>query len=165
MKIYAIQVYKSVLVRDSSARLTMPHMGNKMRSSQSCADVLHVYLRDADVEHFVALWLDQKNKIIGLRSVSTGSLQASVVHPREVFIGTSDGRVASMIVAHNHPSGSTQPSHEDIALTTRLVEAGKLLGIPILDHIIVGFDQDGIPTPYFSFADNGLILEGEHRVR
>ncbi|MEK7201528.1 MAG: JAB domain-containing protein [Patescibacteria group bacterium] len=128
-----------------------------MTCSQLCADVLQVYLKDADVEHFVALWLDQKNKIIGLRTVSTGSLQASVVHPREVFIGTSDGRVASLIVGHNHPSGSTLPSNEDRSLTTRLVEAGKLLGIPVLDHIIIGFDLDGVATPYFSFADNGLL--------
>ena len=157
MKTYAIQVYKSILVRDPSARLSIPHIGNAMTCSQLCADVLQVYLKDADVEHFVALWLDQKNKIIGLRTVSTGSLQASVVHPREVFIGTSDGRVASLIVGHNHPSGSTLPSNEDRSLTTRLVEAGKLLGIPVLDHIIIGFDLDGVATPYFSFADNGLL--------
>ena len=157
MKTYAIQVYKSLLVRDSSVRITVPHIGNHMYSSQQCADVLEVYLRDADVEHFVALWLDQKNRIIGLRTVSTGSLQASVVHPREVFIGTSDGRVASLIIGHNHPSGNTQPSNEDRSLTSRLVDAGKLLGIPILDHIVVAFDLAGVATPYFSFAENGLL--------
>ena len=160
MKTYNVQVYKSLLVRDPSVRITMPHIGATMRHSQHCADVVHVYLKDADVEHFVALWLDQKNRVIGLRTVSIGSLQSSVVHPREVFIGCSDGRVASLVVAHNHPSGNTQPSNEDRNLTIRLVEAGKLLGIPILDHIIVGFDMDGTPTPYFSFADNGILTGG-----
>jgi DNA repair protein RadC len=157
MNTYKIQVFKSVLVRDGAAHIAMPHLGQQMRHSQHCADILHTYLKDADVEHFVVLWLDQKNKIIGLRTVSTGSLTASVVHPREVFIGTSDGRVASIIVGHNHPSGNTAPSAEDRALTARLVQAGQILGIPITDHIIVGFDFNGTPTPYFSFMDNGLL--------
>lgn len=156
-KSYNVQVYRSMLVRDSAARLTVPHIGQQMLQSLTCAEVFHVYLKDADVEHFVALWLDQKNRIIGLRTVSTGSLSASVVHPRDVFIGTSDGRVAALVVGHNHPSGDTQPSLEDRALTTRLVEAGKILGIPVLDHIIVGFDHDGQPTSYYSFTDNGTL--------
>ena len=159
MQTYAIQVYKSVLVRDGAVRLAMPQVGSTMTNSQKCADVLHVYLKDVDVEHFVVLWLDQKNRIIGLRTVSVGSLQASVVHPREIFIGTSDGRVASIVVGHNHPSGNTAPSHEDRIVTARLVEAGKILGIPVVDHIIVGFDYSGLPTPYFSFTDNGLLQE------
>ena len=160
---YKVQVYRSLLVRDSTARLVVPQLGQQVRQSAHCAEIFHVYLKDADVEHFVALWLDQKNRIIGLRTVSTGSLTASVVHPREVFIGTSDGRVASLIVGHNHPSGDTQPSSEDRALTIRLVEAGKILGIPVQDHIIVGFDQTGQPTPYFSFADNNLLEYAQQR--
>lgn len=157
MQTYEIQVYKSILVRDSAAKLTVPHIGDQIRSSQYCAEVFQVYLRNADVEHFIALWLDQKNRITGLRTVSMGSLSMSVVHPREVFLGTSEGRVAGLVLGHNHPSGVTYPSAEDKAATVRLVKAGDILGIPVLDHIIVGFDHSGNPTPYFSFADNGLM--------
>jgi DNA repair protein RadC len=97
--------------------------------------------------------LDQKNKVIGIHTVSMGSLTASVVHPREVFKPAILSNAAAIILAHNHPSGQPQPSQEDRVLTVRLVTAGKLLGISILDHVIIG---DGT-SAYFSFADEGLL--------
>ena len=157
MRTYKVQVFKSLLVRDGSVKLTLPGVGELIYNSADCAKLFHIYLKNVDVEHFVALWLDQKNRIIGLRTVSTGSLTGSLVHPREVFLGTSEGRVASIVLAHNHPSGNTQPSQLDLATTQRLVQAGKILGIPVVDHIIVGFDYNGDPLPYFSFVDNDLI--------
>lgn len=157
MDTYRVQVFKSILVRDSNAKIRVPHIGAQMRMSAHCAEVFHTYLKHADVEHFVALWLDQKNRIVGLRTVSTGSLSATVVHPREVFLGTSEGRVASLVLGHNHPSGDTAPSRNDIALTASLVRVGEILSIPVLDHIIIGYDDCGEATPYYSFADNDLI--------
>ena len=97
--------------------------------------------------------LDRKNKMIGVNTVSVGSLTASVVHPREVFKPAILGNAAAVICGHKHPSGDPQPSQEDRALTTRLVDAGKLLGIQVLDHVIVGDGTAG----YFSFADEELL--------
>src|SRR6266851_3844710 len=81
--------------------------------------------------------LDQKNKIIGINTVSMGSLTASVVHPREVMKPAILSNAAALLCCHNHPSGSPQPSQEDRVLTKRLVDAGKLLGIAVLDHLIL----------------------------
>ena len=97
--------------------------------------------------------LDRKNTGIGINTVAVGSLTAAVVHPREVFKPALLANAAAILCAHNHPSGDPQPSAEDRALTTRLVEAGKLLGIQMLDHVIVG---DGTET-YYSFADAGTL--------
>jgi DNA repair protein RadC len=89
-------------------------------------------------EHFLALLLDTRNRLIRTATVSMGSLDSSIVHPREVFKEAIKASAASVIFVHNHPSGDPEPSHDDIELTRRLVEAGKLLGIVVLDHVIVG---------------------------
>lgn len=150
-KQYSIPSYRISLVRDG--KVAAP--ARQVRSSRDVMDVLRTYLGDTDREHFVALLLDQKNKIIGIHTVSTGSLTASIVHPRETFKAAIVSNAAAMILGHNHPSGDPQPSKEDLALTERLVAGGHLLGIPILDHVIIG-DGSGLS---FSFADEGLIRE------
>lgn len=94
-------------------------------------------IRDKKQEYFVCLTLDGANRLIAKRIVTIGTLTASHVHPREVFADAIADRAASVIVAHNHPSGSLEPSNADIEVTTRLKDAGKLLGIPLLDHVIV----------------------------
>lgn len=147
-----IPVYRISLVREGQ----LPSYEYRMRSSAAASTVLREYLADTDREHFVILMLDQKNQVIGINTVSVGSLSASVVHPREVCKPAILSNCASLILGHNHPSGDCQPSREDRSITSRLVEAGKLLGIAILDHVITG---DG--TKYFSFADEGL-LQGDH---
>src|SRR5262247_794647 len=144
-----IPVYRVSLVRES--RLHCYH--KQIRSSADASTLLHTYLADVDREHFVVLMLDQKNKVIGIHTVSIGSLTASVVHPRECFKPAILSNAAAIILAHNHPSGQPQPSQEDRVLTVRLVAAGKLLGISVLDHVIIG---DGT-SAYFSFADEGLL--------
>ena len=145
----SIPVYKITLVREGG----VPCYNHQIRSSADASTLLHTYLADVDREHFVVLMLDQKNKVIGIHTVSVGSLTASVVHPREVFKPAILSNCAALILAHNHPSGQPQPSQEDRVLTVRLVAAGKLLGISILDHVIIG---DGT-SAYFSFADEGLL--------
>jgi DNA repair protein RadC len=91
-----------------------------------------------DQEHFEAIFLNTKNVVIGRKNIFKGSLSASIVHPRELFKEALRLSAASIIVAHNHPSGNTSPSREDIDVTKRLVEAGKITGIEILDHVIIG---------------------------
>jgi DNA repair protein RadC len=145
-----IPIYRVTLVREGK----IPTYESRIRSSANAYSVLQEYLADTDREHFVILMLDQKNQVIGLHTVSIGSLTASVVHPRETFKAAILANAAAIICGHQHLSGDPQPSREDRAITQRLVESGKLLGINVLDHVIVG---DG---RYFSFADEGLLERG-----
>lgn len=96
--------------------------------------------RDHKKEHFVVFYLDTRNQEITSEVVSVGTLNANLVHPREVFEHAIQNLSAQIIVSHNHPSGDPEPSHEDLLITRRLVEAGNILGIELLDHIIVGRD-------------------------
>ncbi|MBI4055353.1 MAG: DNA repair protein RadC [Elusimicrobia bacterium] len=102
-------------------------------------------IRERQKEHFVALYLNARNQLIRKEVVSVGTLSESLVHPREVFAPAIASSAAAMVVAHNHPSGDVTPSQEDVKVTRRLVEAGRLLGIPLLDHLIVAQER------YFSF--------------
>lgn len=102
-------------------------------------------------EHFIALHLDGKNQIVCLDRVSTGSLNQTVVHPREVFKGAPLSSAASLVLVHNHPSGDPEPSREDMEITKRLREVGDLVGIKVLDHIIVGERR------FTSFVEKGLL--------
>lgn len=88
-------------------------------------------------EHFVAVYLNARNNVLSQETISVGSLNASIVHPREVFRPALLHGAAALILAHNHPSGDSEPSEEDRAITRRLHEAGKLLGIELLDHVVV----------------------------
>ena len=102
-------------------------------------------------EHFAVLLLNTKNHVLGMPEVSVGSLSASVVHPREVFRAAIDYAAASMILLHNHPSGDPTPSREDIAVTERMVKAGKIMDIPVLDHVVLGNER------FTSLKEKGLI--------
>ena len=104
-----------------------------------------------DREEFLAVLVDGKGRTMGFSVVSVGTLTASIVHPREVFKPAIIGNAASVLLVHNHPSGDPEPSAEDRALTSRLKQAGDLLGIKILDHIVIG---DG---RYTSFVDAGIL--------
>jgi DNA repair protein RadC len=120
----------------------------------SSADVFRAYhsrLRDLKHECFLLLLLDAKHAVVRDVTVSQGSLTMSLVHPREVFAPAIKESAAAVVVLHNHPSGDPEPSAEDRAVTTRLVTAGEMLGIPLLDHIVLG---DG---RYVSFADRGWL--------
>lgn len=112
---------------------------------------LTLSLRDAERERFVALCLNTRNELIREHVVSLGSLNASIVHPREVFKPAIACAAAGIVIAHNHPSGDPAPSREDRAVTSAIAEAGRTLDIPLHDHVIVGADS------YFSFKDAGLL--------
>ncbi|MCY9663768.1 DNA repair protein RadC [Paenibacillus alginolyticus] len=109
-----------------------------IRSPKDIADLVSEDLRYLQKEHFVCLFLNTKNHLLAQETLSMGSLNASIVHPREVFRAAIKRSSASIICVHNHPSGDPTPSPEDIQLTHRLVEAGTIIGIEVLDHVIIG---------------------------
>jgi len=141
-------VWDTLVVKDQITDYIKP---NTRISSSAETYNLFRFIAYETKEHFLCLHLDSKNKITCVDLVSTGSLNASIVHPREVFKSALLSSAAAMIFLHNHPSGDPTPSREDIEITTRLREAGELLGIRILDHIIICEES------YVSFADRGLI--------
>ena len=123
----------------------------KIVSPENVADYYIPLMKHLKKEVFKIVLLDSSNQIIKDVEISKGSLNANVVHPREVFKEAVSESAASIILIHNHPSGNAQPSEDDIAVTEKLVEAGKIMGILVCDHIIIG---DG---EYKSFANLGLI--------
>ncbi|MBI3357089.1 MAG: DNA repair protein RadC [Nitrospirae bacterium] len=127
--------------------------GTRVSSSADLFKHFHPMIRDVKHEIFKVVLLDAKNTVVKEATVSEGSLTLSVVHPREVFALAVRESAAGVIFLHNHPSGDPAPSVEDRQLTDRLVAAGKLLGIRVLDHLIIG---DG---RYVSFADEGWLKE------
>jgi len=108
-------------------------------------------IRGMNREHFVGFYLNSRNQVLRREIISIGSLNASIVHPREVFLPAVAMSAASIILAHNHPSGDPTPSEEDLAITRRLVDAGRLLGIELLDHVVVARDA------YASFKERRLL--------
>ena len=120
-----------------------------IRDSARAATILRPLYHGLDREQFLVACLDAKHAIIGVNVVSIGSLSFSIVHPREVFKPAILLNSAAIICSHNHPSGDPEPSAEDRALTARLRQAGDLIGITILDHIILGDERT------YSFADQG----------
>jgi DNA repair protein RadC len=117
-------------------------------------DVLRLMMprmRDLSHELFCVVVLDSKNGVRDVLEISRGTLNASLVHPREVFKAAIDHRAASIIVVHNHPSGNPEPSREDLEVTAQLADAGRIVGIPLHDHLILGGDR------YTSFAERGLL--------
>lgn len=122
-----------------------------LNSPQEVADFLMEEMRYYRKEYFKIILLNTKNQIISLEDISMGSLNSSIVHPREIFNVSIKKSAAAIILVHNHPSGDPHPSREDLEVTTRLVDAGKILGISVLDHIIVGEKK------YFSFKEKGLL--------
>lgn len=123
----------------------------KVTSPKDVADIYMPLLRDEMKELFYILCLSSSNKIIRAEKISMGSLNASLVHPREIFKVAIENSSASIICIHNHPSGNPEPSNEDISITRKLVEAGKLLDIPLFDHIIIAGNT------YTSFVERRLI--------
>jgi DNA repair protein RadC len=108
-------------------------------------------IRATNREHFVGFYLNSRNQVLRREIISIGSLNASIVHPREVFVPAIAVSAASLILAHNHPSGDPTPSEEDLAITRRLLSAGRLLGIDVLDHVIV--TKDG----FASFKERRIL--------
>jgi len=122
-----------------------------IKDPQSVIKAIRASIKDKAKEHFKLILLNTRNKIIGISTVSIGTLNTSIVHPREVFKEAIIHNAMSVVLAHNHPSGDPDPSEDDLTITRRLVEAGKILGVEVIDHIIIS--KNG----FFSFKDKGLM--------
>jgi DNA repair protein RadC len=123
----------------------------KVTSPQEIADIFIPLLRDDNKEKFIVVCLSSSNKIIKHETISIGNLNSSVVHPREIFKVAIDCASASIILIHNHPSGNPEPSNEDIRITKKIVESGKILDIPVFDHLIIAGET------YTSFVEKRLV--------
>jgi len=125
----------------------------KITSPQDVAEIFIPILRDDNKEKFIVVCLNSANKIIKHETISIGNLNSSVVHPREVFKVAIDNSSASIILIHNHPSGNPEPSNEDIRITKKIVETGKIMEIPVFDHLIIAGET------YTSFVEKRLFLK------
>ncbi len=126
---------------------------NPLNNSRELMDFLNHDIGDKTREYFKIIFLDSKNRVISTETHSKGTLTASSVYPREVVYSALANKAAALILAHNHPSGDPQPSPDDVAVTRQLVYAGKIMGLAVHEHIIVGDNR------YYSFADQGQILQ------
>jgi len=122
-----------------------------IRSPQDAADLLMPELRDEPQEHFKGIFLNKKNEVLKIRTITVGSLDASIITPRELFRDAISINSAAVIVAHNHPSGDPTPSREDLDISKRLQQAGQVIGIEVLDHLVIG---DG---RWVSLKERGLM--------
>jgi len=122
-----------------------------IKDPQSVVKAIRASIKDKAKEHFKLILLNPRNKIIGISTISIGTLNASLVHPREVFKDAITHNAYSVVLAHNHPSGDSEPSEDDLMITKKLVEAGKILDIKVIDHIII------TKSGYFSFKEKNLI--------
>jgi DNA repair protein RadC len=146
-----IKKYNLYMVKEANFKYDL----SRLKTPEDVYELAKEYLKNVDREHFVTIALDTRSNIIGINTVSIGSIDTAVVHPREVFKFAILANAVSVIFVHNHPSGDPQASHDDIQLTQRLVEAGNVLGIDIIDSIIIG---DGT---YVSLRREGLLNNGK----
>lgn len=133
-KPYTIGNYRVSLVRDAVAEVE-PFMHNGTQAATAFREVIP---QDSDKEIFAVAFLNIRRRVIGFQTVSIGCLSSSLVHPREVFKPAILASAAAIVACHNHPSGDPEPSYEDVSLTKRLIQAGQLIGIEVLDHVVLG---------------------------
>jgi DNA repair protein RadC len=143
-----ISIYRISLIKERA--IPYAHATHVL-TPKDVSELMTEYLQGTDREHFIALFLDANSAVIGMHTVSIGTLTESLVHPRELFKGAILANAASVIVAHNHPSGAARPSDADICVTSKLREAGRIIGIPLEDHVILGEDS------FVSLRELGLL--------
>lgn len=143
-------VYSCQLVREKGLSLDSMEYRKQLSGSGDSAKLVKAYLGEGvDREHLIVILLNSNNVVIGINTVSIGTLNSSLAHPREVFKTAILANAAAIIVAHNHPAGNVSPSNEDVTVTKKLGESGHILGIPVLDHVVVTAENDD----YYSFCD------------
>ena len=147
---YRLPRYRVTLVREGSSR----NENNIIRTPEDVVSILSAEYEDAVVETALMLALDTKNKVIGIFTISTGSLNSSIIHPRDIFQRSVLCNAAAIILSHNHPSGDPSPSPEDVAMTRAAREAGRILDVEVLDHIVIGHNK------FVSMKDKGLGFGG-----
>jgi DNA repair protein RadC len=152
------QVLKAALELGQRIHDAESSVQQRISDPESAARLFHRCLRDRETESFWLILLDSRNKVIRQPvEISRGSLDASIVHPREVFRDAVKASSAAIVVAHNHPSGDTTPSAEDLKITRKLVEAGKIVDIGVLDHIILASNHDNNHLSFLSMREEGLV--------
>ncbi len=144
-----INFYTLKMIKENSVLYEVPIIKSPVEVYQVAKQLLA--LHEKPEEHFCILCLNIKNKIVGVHTISIGSLNASIVHPREVFKAAILNNANGIVCLHNHPSGDPEPSQEDIEITKRLIEVGEIMGIRVLDHVIIG-EQD-----YLSMKEKCLM--------
>ncbi|TWH82570.1 JAB domain-containing protein [Sedimentibacter saalensis] len=143
-----VNIVSIKMVREGS----ILYESRNINSPEIAAELGRKFIENSDREELIVCCLDTKNQPLSISVASIGSLNSSIVHPREVFKVAVLSNAASIIVFHNHPSGDTSPSTEDISVTNRLKEAGNIIGIKLIDHIIIGSDGR-----YTSLKEEGII--------
>ncbi len=133
-------VYSLKLVKDRTVSFPI----SEVRDSHQASNLIHTLIGDKPSEHMVVVFLDVGNKVIGTTVAFSGGTHGVSINARDLFRAAIVAQAHAIVLGHNHPSGNTTPSQEDIATTRKLIEAGRLIGVPIVDHIIVGLDA----TPY-----------------
>ena len=150
--IVTIKMSKMELVKEGSFLYESDGEKRKINSPRNAFDLVKEMFKGLDREMMVAAYLNTKNEPISVSKISIGSLNSSVVHPREILKAAILSNAASFIIYHNHPSGNTSPSKEDIEVTKRIKEASKVIGIDLIDHLIVYEDK------FMSFKESGIVL-------
>jgi DNA repair protein RadC len=147
VRMHRLPIYRVALVRETS----QPSMINCIKTPRNVYEIAASYLEGADREHFVVMMLDTKNQVIGINTVAIGVLSSCPIHPREVFKPAILANAAGVVLVHNHPNSDPSPSQDDLFLTNRLKEAGDVLGITVIDHVILGYAN------YVSLKEMGQI--------
>lgn len=155
-KLYGIGAVKAIqlkCVAEISKRIAMTSRRNSvmLNDASSIAAYYMERMRHETKENLLLSMFDSNSKLIGDQTISVGTCNASLISPREVFLQALDRQAVYVVLLHNHPSGNPKPSEEDIKVTKRIKECGKLLGVPLMDHIIVG------DNCYYSFHENGIL--------
>ena len=136
--------FVALVVKDKTGCLyevRAPRKGTHLHGPEQVASYWHARMKkkcDPTKEHFCAMYLDARRKVLDVRIIGVGTLTASLVHPRELFKPAVELSAAAIVCFHNHPSGSAEPSDEDLALSRRLVRAGQIMGIEVMDHVVIG---------------------------
>ena len=147
LKSKRVDVVSIKMIKESS----FLYKNRRISSPKDVVELLRNFLEGADREQFITCCMDTKNQPTSINIVSVGTINSSLVHPREVFKTAIISNASSVILSHNHPSGDVTPSKEDVDITKRIKECGRILGIELLDHVIIGDDK------YSSLKEKGII--------
>ena len=148
MNVFGLKLFQAISERYAKEKIPKKI---SLTSPKLVADYFREKLGREKKEHFAILLLDSRDNLIKISDISVGTLNANLVHPREIFKEALEHNAASVILVHNHPSGDPEPSEDDLDITKRIIEAGKIMGIDILDHIIITKNK------VFSFKDSKLL--------
>jgi DNA repair protein RadC len=154
MSVKFLPRYEVRLVRNGHCKYEATKLDSSERAQKICIQAARSILEDSPTEKFLIVTLDTQLRLIGIHEITSGTLDSSLVHPREVFRHAYLCNASSIILMHNHPSGDVLPSSNDLQVTKRLKEAGDLLGITVTDHIVVGHDPNSGNWNAYSIREN-----------